>query len=1168
MMDEEPVSTWVPSVKTSFLDVLSSAPSSHSVSQKATLWKPVPPLVVAGPGVDGRSPSEHVLKEEILNTRALQPLGSNEGVDEMMEGRLRLGTSEEFTELPAACGKGPCKDIPLGQRKGSVSSYGAHSRFRHLASKRKSFASSVRQLSGFAALLFILTFYLRKCLNTGGRFSGLFSGLSSLHYGTQDRENERPPYLGGLTPIRRLAGEGLPRRPPHREGRGRGTRPVDEALCSAIEASTAPDNRVAAGRTVEEESDEEAQPGPSPTSASSKDSSGSSESSVEEDGPTNLREHAPGHFRDGFSQLVLSNSVALGVDRIFITNSRVPTANERKLWVASLEEEEQERLESLNASISALQGHNEKAPTSCEVNSLLVSALQGHLTLMRLSRIFPERASNKCLNLSRASSHGPTMALASVLHRGWSVLGMTDRTVAVLLQHALRTVGSSTWQRRRELYLGLLRGPRSQKSAEVHAAFVAEGSVLRAAFQAWNPLAHIRMWAERGHLPLDAEDKQGLVGCFVAREGDPAPEKTTTPRETGGPADGVNGLSSRNPTQPPSRSFRPEGLHSADEREGSLHLLLSNTVAREIERNDLTRSRAATTAEREQWISTLEWEELDRLSSLLSSIHAFAKEERPARRHIEALLVAALQGQSTLMRMSRVFPDASFRRCLSVPAALRHSITLTLAKELRLCWKTLGVEDSTLQRVLEQSLTSIGAWTSRARAELFVNLTPRLRRGVDPKAHAALAAEGAVMKTAIQEWDPLWHIRLWVRRGILSLDKLGVLQQYLSQDSLSSSSSEPERFPGPPIFRLVSRESREVVQAPLGDEGHPWPSTEESDHIRGLLPTASEPSNVTPKTFAAPVDTSLRKGTEDDRPSVESFTAEDCLGDCSRTRATPSPQVTDQLTATGGSPPPFIVSSEPKLEEFFVDGLSAVSEARERLRKRRSKLLPDSDSAVERTVPSEAAAVPSPGVPKLVPQSQDREGPRRKKQKAWPGAGDGDSVGEPLAATPELAAPALVRQGRLKRALRVRGATPRGRSRKKSDLSPEAGRADQRTDFSGAKPSPSRAAPDTPTVLKTPFLQQADSRRGISKDSQGDEERSGRQTASELQSSAVGSEKGPQGAGGEEEELRSRQAPRRWGLLGLTPDSAVPVSRIISEFIDRHFPAMSSNPPLSSAAEP
>lgn len=148
-------------------------------------------------------------------------------------------------------------------------------------------------------------------------------------------------------------------------------------------------------------------------------------------------------------------------------------------------------------------------------------------------------------------------------------------------------------------------------------------------------------------------------------------------------------------------------------------------------------------AERELWISTLESEELERLSLLRSAIRSYATEERPGRRHINAVLVAALQGQSTLMRMSRVFPDGSAGRCLSVPSALRHEITLALAKELRLCWKYLGVEDSTLQHVLERSLTSIGTWTRRARSGLFVDLIPNMRRGVDPKARAALAAEGA-----------------------------------------------------------------------------------------------------------------------------------------------------------------------------------------------------------------------------------------------------------------------------------------------------------------------------------------------------------------------------------------------------------------------------------------
>lgn len=46
--------------------------------------------------------------------------------------------------------------------------------------------------------------------------------------------------------------------------------------------------------------------------------------------------------------------------------------------------------------------------------------------------------------------------------------------------------------------------------------------------------------------------------------------------------------------------------------------------------------------------------------------------------------------------------------------------------------------------------------------------------------------------------------------------------------------------------------------------------------------------------------------------------------------------------------------------------------AREGPRKRKSKLLPDSDSAVEKTVPPVAASVPSPGVARVVPLSQGK----------------------------------------------------------------------------------------------------------------------------------------------------------------------------------------------------
>lgn len=50
------------------------------------------------------------------------------------------------------------------------------------------------------------------------------------------------------------------------------------------------------------------------------------------------------------------------------------------------------------------------------------------------------------------------------------------------------------------------------------------------------------------------------------------------------------------------------------------------------------------------------------------------------------------------------------------------------------------------------------------------------------------------------------------------------------------------------------------------------------------------------------------------------------LGDCSQTRAAPSPQVIDPFTSLGGSPSPLVVSPEPELEEHFVGTLSPVAE--------------------------------------------------------------------------------------------------------------------------------------------------------------------------------------------------------------------------------------------------
>lgn len=257
------------SANTSLVDVPFSEPVSQPVGRKITSQKPALPLVVGGAAVDGRTRDELLVEEErVLGPKArFKPWdGSNEDVPEKTGRALRRGTSSGSKELPDYHSRSFFRGISLGggRRTAAPSSCRSHPRFTpHLGpSKRGSSASLPRQLSGFAALLFLLSFYVGTCLRKGGRFSGLSSGLTSSHGGdTQNRENNNtPPYSDGRGPIRRLAGEGLPRQPSDpSEGRRRKTTPSEEALCSAIEATTA-GNRAAASQTVGEESDQEDTP--------------------------------------------------------------------------------------------------------------------------------------------------------------------------------------------------------------------------------------------------------------------------------------------------------------------------------------------------------------------------------------------------------------------------------------------------------------------------------------------------------------------------------------------------------------------------------------------------------------------------------------------------------------------------------------------------------------------------------------------------------------------------------------------------------------------------------------------------------------------------------------------------------------------------------------------
>ncbi|PHJ16629.1 hypothetical protein CSUI_009554 [Cystoisospora suis] len=134
------------------------------------------------------------------------------------------------------------------------------------------------------------------------------------------------------------------------------------------------------------------------------------------------------------------------------------------------------------------------------------------------------------------------------------------------------------------------------------------------------------------------------------------------------------------------------------------------------------------------------------------------------------------------MRASRVFPQRGSGKCTNVRRALRHGATASLASQLHLCWKALGVTPSTLKTLLQEAVFTAGARTRSTRGQLIVGLVPSLRRGVDPQAQAAFESEGPVFAAAVASWNPLSLLRQWTDDGVLKLrkeDKEGLLGRFL-----------------------------------------------------------------------------------------------------------------------------------------------------------------------------------------------------------------------------------------------------------------------------------------------------------------------------------------------------------------------------------------------------
>lgn len=148
-------------------------------------------------------------------------------------------------------------------------------------------------------------------------------------------------------------------------------------------------------------------------------------------------------------------------------------------------------------------------------------------------------------------------------------------------------------------------------------------------------------------------------------------------------------------------------------------------------------------AERVLWVATLETEERERLQSLKASMGGLEREGAPAPEQINALLVSAFEAQTTLLRMSRVFPARSDNRRLDLEKALKHRPTMELAWQLYRCWRALGVTAATQKLILRDALLAASTKTASIRSRLFVNLQKNWKRGIDRNAHAGFAAEGS-----------------------------------------------------------------------------------------------------------------------------------------------------------------------------------------------------------------------------------------------------------------------------------------------------------------------------------------------------------------------------------------------------------------------------------------
>ncbi|PHJ16321.1 hypothetical protein CSUI_009864, partial [Cystoisospora suis] len=503
--------------------------------------------------------------------------------------------------------------------------------------------------------------------------------------------------------------------------------------------------------------------------------------------------------RDAHAHLILSNEIFMTLPRAEFTQSRIanseqrtrspPTgglataAHEKASWMEALELEESQRLQALKTTMDACEAA--KYPSSGQLDALLIEVIKGQLTLMRATRVFPSSSLGRQLDKSAALTHSPTAALACRLRRCWKALGVTPLTQKVLLRTAIRVTSFRTRDVRAALFSGLTPRLRRERDPQAGAAFNAEGPVYAAAVQSWSPLAAMQVWMTSGDLHLSAEDRRGVLGRFLAEEIPVQTSKGLSQAPANNPDTG-------GPLSPPEFSR----THTRRD-EGMQYLRLSNAVALSLSRNDFAFCRLATADEQHLWMSSLEEEEDQTLRSLSASMEAI-QGENPTVEQIDSLLIAAFQGQLTLMRASRVFPHRFSTKRVSVFFAAGHHKTAELACQLHKCWSHLGVSGSVLQSILQQCVFSAGTQTREVRLRLAGGVSPSRRRGIDPKAQAAFAAEGKVifvepvrctspaLRTTIATWKPVAKLREWLSNGYLSLgaeEKSGILGRFLAEES-------------------------------------------------------------------------------------------------------------------------------------------------------------------------------------------------------------------------------------------------------------------------------------------------------------------------------------------------------------------------------------------------